>query len=461
MSVFSFVLIGIIVFILFLKKESIKKKYVSLFTLTVVLEVNRISGCFVTIIEKEVDYSDIALFTTSVFAIIYLFFNTKVDKKRFFISIALVVCVCVGVIHTFLEVSEVKTIVYGISWDHFAYGFEEKVPITITIQTFLMITRLFLFLLNSFVVMKFEKDDIEKVLKICLTTFKIHIGYILIEFMLSRLLQLNVMYQVRDFFFGKNISATIGHFRGDTFTLLGWTREPSHCAEVLFLFVLICVLTKNLKKQKIWVILAISFMFSTGAFTALLYVACLMVLFVIAYEVDLKNRKMIILSVFLLIGVVIAGYSILSNDYYLGRITDFFDELEYIFSNEYDISRGLITSSRVRLASIIENLNLMFLRPLFGWGIGTAYAHSGLASVLSNIGLLGTFFWIYYCLNFIDHSVQRNKKLYFFVVVIAPNFICGNLGVLYSLYVLLLLSFIKKSTLNIEKSDLVSGCDVI
>lgn len=93
---------------------------------------------------------------------------------------------------------------------------------------------------------------------------------------------------------------------------------------------------------------------------------------------------------------------------------------------------------------ITETLKGFFERPLFGLGLGTAYCNSGIVSLLSNIGLVGTGLWAYHYLRFGISNRKAGRILAVFVaVLILPNIVKGGMGMLYATYNILFAALIK------------------
>jgi hypothetical protein len=443
MNPFAIVIICTIGFILF-RRQNIHQKYRSLFSLTVAIEINSIAGYFVIFKGKELDYSDIALLVTSIVAFFCLILKNRMKRNQLLLSLLFAGIILAGVFHTIISTPTVKIIDYRTNWDAYLYGYTEMTEAVIASQTVLMLIRVALFLLNSYIVLGFDKNTILNVTKVCKNCMKLHIVYALAEAATKYILRSNALTIFRNAFFGLG-GSTQSSFqtRGAGIEIYGWTREASHLAEVMFLFWALCILTKDLRKQKIWLILAGVIMVLSMSFSTVMYAACIAVLFVAVYRIKASRSFLTIafLGIVLLGGL---GYVVLNNKYYMGRLSGFVTDAAAIFSGKSSFSREMVTSSKVRLLGMSETMKAFFERPLLGIGLGTAYCNSGIVSLLSNIGVAGTLAWIYYCLRFGDRDRKPLKLcIVFLAMFILPNILKGGMGMLYATHNLLFILLIR------------------
>ena len=405
---------------------------------------NNVAGFFLYIGGREIAYGDIALLAASVAAICYLLPHGKIDRKQILVSLLLVGAACLGVLHTMLRIPETRIIGFHSSWDRYLFGLVGKTEARITMQTLLMLARLLLFLLNSYIVFRFDREELYRAANYCKTFTKLHILFAAAEILTKYLLRWNVMTELRDFLFGAGMSTYSSlQLRGGGVAIFGWTREASHMPEVMFLFVVLCVLTGDVKRQKGWLILAGVIMVMSMAFSALLYIGCIAVLMLCVYARRLNRKTVLALCIgglsFAMVCCILA-----SNDYYAARLEGFFRDAAQIFAGKSSFSAGVVTSAKVRLLGIVETWKAFLERPLFGLGLGTAYCHSGLVSLLSNLGLVGTGLWIDYCANCGFRCGGRKQTyLLFGVILLLPNIMEGKLSMLYAAHNLLVIQLMK------------------
>lgn len=443
MNPFTGVII-IAVFTILLFCKGIHKKYLALFSLSSAVEINAVAGYFLMVGGREIGYSDLTLVITSITAIVYLLSENRINRNQFLVSLLIIVTVLLGVVHTMISTPNTKIIDYSTGWDAYLYGYVELSDASITAQTILMLIKFLLYLLNSYVVIRFGYADLRQITGICKALIKVHITYALVEVATKYILRTNALTEFRNIFFGLG-GSTESSFRtrGSGVAIYGWTREASHLTEVMFLFLVMCILTKDIKNQKVWMLFAAVIMAASMSFSTLMYVVCIVLLFIVVYGVKINKRTFAV--IFLgCCAVVGLGYVLVNNEYYMGRLSGFFADSAQILSGVTSFSREMVTSSKVRLMGITETLKGFFERPLFGLGLGTAYCNSGIVSLLSNIGLVGTGLWIYYCVRFgISNRRVSQILAIFFAVLILPNVIKGGLGMLYATYNLLFASLVK------------------
>lgn len=455
MSLVAALLVTVIIFIL-LRCKGLREQYLSLFALAAAMEMNNVAGFFVKLGGREIAYSDMALLAASLAAVCYVLSQRKIQRKQFLVSLLLIGAVAVGIFHTTLWTPATKIIDFSSSWDRYLLGQERKANAAITVQTVLMFGRLVLFILNSYIIFRIEKEELYHVANFCKGFTKLHILFALGEILTKYLLRSNMMTQLRDFLFGVGNNTYLGlQQRGDGVAIFGWTREASHLPEVMFFFVVLCVLTKDVRRQKGWIVLAVAVMGLSMAFSALLYIGCLatLLLWLCAKK---RNKKMILAAWAGMITFAGLCCVLVSNSYYASRLDGFFKDAALILSGKHTFSAHTVTSAKVRLLGIAETWNAFCERPLFGLGLGTAYCHSGIVSLLSNLGLVGTGVWMYYCLG----CGKTGKHVFFLfaVVLLLPNLLEGRLGMLYAAHVLLIIQLIKNFGVNerqvVENEDL-------
>lgn len=454
MSPFAFALVAAIIFIL-LRCKGIRGQYLGLFSLAAAVEMNNIAGFFAQIGGREIAYADVALLAASLAGACCVISQPKLHRKQFAVSLLLVGTVLLGVGHTALWPPAAKIIGFNSSWDRYLFGLVGKTQAAITLQTALMAVRLILFLLNSYLVFRLEGDCLNRAASLCKTVTKLHILFALGEICTKYLFGSNVMTGLRDFLFGVGSNTYLYlQQRGDGVAIFGWTREASHLPEVMFFFIVLCVLTKDGRRQKLWMILAAVVMAMSMAFTALLYIGCIAVLLLCVYGRGRSRKTVFALWTGSIIFLVVCGI-LAADDYYASRLEGFIRDAELILSGKSSFSAGAVTSAKVRILGIVETWRAFCERPLFGLGLGTAYCHSGVVSLLANVGLAGTGLWIYYCIG--CGNTGKRVFLLFAAVLLLPNILEGKLGMLYATHVLLVIQLIK----NFERNEKqVAGIEI-
>jgi len=104
-----------------------------------------------------------------------------------------------------------------------------------------------------------------------------------------------------------------------------------------------------------------------------------------------------------------------------------------------------LSSFPIRLWSIKHNLALLFKYPLFGVGIGSTGALSGIVSMLAGIGFIGC---IILAISFKNINIRKNKGILFALLgLLSYNLFAGDLSTVFS--PIAALYFATSSRLNI------------
>ena len=107
----------------------------------------------------------------------------------------------------------------------------------------------------------------------------------------------------------------------------------------------------------------------------------------------------------------------LVGDYFNDRFFTSIDDVKYILNGGYEYYSGsfsVLSSTTARVASIIENFNLLSYRLFFGAGIGTNFSHGATALTLGEVGVLGFLSYIY----FYFFSVPIYRKYTYSVLIL-------------------------------------------
>lgn len=441
MTPFSFVLFGIIGYF-FIRSRKWKDYFISFFGLTVAIEMNSISGYFLLIGDREISYSDVALLITTVIAIFVIFSRKQTRKSATLVAVTFVVITLLGMLLCTLIPPKTTIVSYGTSWENLLYGLSAKTIPSITIQSYLMFFKLICFLLIALaaISIKPQKNTIMQMSTPALFLLRVHICYALIEIVTKNILRTNAVTEIRNALFGVGSSTcTELLMRGASSAIYGMTKEPSHLSTVMCLFIIICILLDVVKRERVWILLAMLVMLFSMSFSTLMYLACIGILYIAINRIRVSKRTLLFSALGVCAVVFIIWYVLSRNQYYLERVTGLVEDLSLIFSGGR-VSQGGITSSFARMYSLTDTFMSFIHRPLLGIGIGTAYCHSGVVAILANIGIIGFIMWLRFL--FCECSVKKNK---FFskrskclaIAILLPNIVCGDFGILYVTYYLL------------------------
>lgn len=218
------------------------------------------------------------------------------------------------------------------------------------------------------------------------------------------------------------------------------TKEASMFSTVLLYNILMALgayggFAKMPKGTKIYIYLSMLLLAINMSMSSFFYL--LLVCFIIVYGnycdvTILSNRKfrrvliMITLAVLLL---SVGSIELLDSDnYFWGRIGIALSQM----SDISDVSDFGNNSEGIRFLGIYHCISIFIDRPLFGIGIGTITAVSGIASFLANIGGVSTYLWM--CLQAcFSKKNLRHIIVLVFLVAILPNLFLNDLYTMFCL----------------------------
>lgn len=369
--------------------------------------------------------------------------SLKIRRSQFRYALILIIWVLLGATVTCIIPPVATVISPSVGWDAVLYGRVHKTVAIIDMSFVISFIGLVLFMLLLLTIR--DLTDSEKNTLFCevVIVTKVHIVFVFIEIITKYIFRSNIMTNVRDIILGVGVStSTALEHRGTGYAIYGLTREASHLSTVLFIFLLLLILSKKLKENKIWAICSLVIMALTMSFSTLMYLLVLMVICIITYDRKISKKMlytMLLFGLLISIGIML----LLNNKYYSMRISGFFEDVSYILSRK-TIAINEVTSSKVRMYGIIETFKLFLERPLIGVGLNTAYCHSGIIMVLSNIGIVGFLVWIKFLKEICDEKVKFLSKNNFILlaVIVLPNLLKGGIGMIYSPYIILIVSFV-------------------
>ena len=226
-------------------------------------------------------------------------------------------------------------------------------------------------------------------------------------------------------FFGQGASQMIeDHMRGGSYMIHGLTRESSHLAYSLFTGIIILYTESKITSSNIqnylFMIVGIILILLSMTLTSFLVI---FVLFTMGFIYKLGNiikfeKKyaliMVVFFIFISFSMVLPH---LVGDYFNDRFFTSIDDVKYILNGGYEYYSGsfsVLSSTTARVASIIENFNLLSYRLFFGAGIGTNFSHGATALTLGEVGVLGFLSYIY----FYFFSVPIYRKYTYSVLIL-------------------------------------------
>lgn len=467
MKIFGGILIAIILYII-LSRKTLKQKFIYFLSLTSVLEVAALQGYFIRSGTTELGYEVVCSVLFFIFSLFFAYKkNLTVDKNLFLFSGLFLFTVWLGIILESIYPYDgmIIGLAQGGNWDAYVSGKIEKGPAEVmyTLE-FLYYILLLTFVLAMFIVKKlFDVHDILKSLAIMNKFFLILIVYGVIEFIMKNVLGSDLTLQFADIFLGTG-GSTYSELvlRGDSYQLQGLTREPSAYAFQLFMIIIFFMIERNIglivavekyKKfakslqYRVVVSVAVLLMLVSGSFSSLIYLSIVMILcFLIKGK---KNNGYKELVYFLIAGFLVCLFLFILYEYfpnsYIGDklseflwAWDFIDAGTWSLLTETGIDIGSMQSIVARVVSIMDTFSDFLNRPILGLGLIVQSAHSGVVSILSDIGLLGLFLWIKMVFYRRSETLKYDYVFIIFALFIA-NIPAGLRIILYGNFVILLI----------------------
>ncbi len=450
-NIFSILLICYLFYIM-IKEKNIHKIFVHIVGLSISVRLFVRMGYFINIGNSYITYTSFLSYLLLLFILVYLLTEKiKITKGNVcFLVFVLIILVCFT-LRVFVPYEEViifgnwgryvSTVTNYVKYEYssFAGSIAEK---SVQIGNYLVIlvsVGLLLITKN-----KFKKDDYTTIANIGVIFSKVEIMIGIFEAIFKNIFKSNIITQLCENVFGVYGWQHSGlDRRGIFFELVGTTREASFLSTTLFyaLILLIIVNRKtNSNSSKIWIIMGLLLLFINPSMSSYVYIFLVLVIYAVLFR-EHKTKALTYTSVIGLAVVSLFSFllsriqELLSSDLYiLNRVGLAIDKLSEVFQNGSSLS---YTSESIRFGGINNAISLIPHRPLFGFGIGDVNCDSGLFSLVTNIGIIGSLFWaicVYY--YFYDNSEKRvNCVLFVFLLLIVPNIFLNDFDVITMLVV--------------------------
>lgn len=476
MTIFSFFLIGILLFPLLMWKN-INKIYRYYFIITTSCFLNVKMGYFIKVGSNEISYSPFLVYITAILGtIIYIKYNKKIDKKLFYGLLCLIMMIFLNYI-SFLIFRYPEQVFIG-SWDSYVRGivtYKKLTTHSIGIGYYLLI--LGSALMVVFGTGLFSNEDWQFILNKVIDISKISIIVGWIEYFIVNFFRSKIITDLCILIFGQSgVQQNYLFSRGGIYISQGMTKEPSMFTTTLFYLALLFLIQKKCcnqsfkwkRKSKKWFIACVLLIIADISMSSLVYLIVLY-LFCQNYEI-LKDKKkpdkkffryttMLIIGLGIAIGIFLAlNYQMLvdSKTYIIRRMGLAFQQLLIISGS----IAGKITpsSESSRLSGIFYNLKMLSQKPIMGFGVGTLSCMSGIVIMLNNLGCVGFVLWIYSWIKMTSvFRIKSQEVIFSIFIIVLPNIILNDYNTILCL-VIPLLQIIYSRYLN--KKILYGGkCD--
>jgi len=450
-NIFSILLICYLFYIM-IKEKNIHKIFVHIVGLSISVRLFVRMGYFINIGNSYITYTSFLSYLLLLFILVYLLTEKiKITKGNVcFLVFVLIILVCFT-LRVFVPYEEViifgnwgryvSTVTNYVKYEYssFAGSIAEK---SVQIGNYLVIlvsVGLLLITKN-----KFKKDDYTTIANIGVIFSKVEIMIGIFEAIFKNIFKSNIITDLCINVFGVyGWQHSELDKRGTFYELVGTTKEASFLSTTLFyaLILLIIVNRKtNSNSSKIWIIMGLLLLFINPSMSSYVYIFLVLVIYAVLFR-EHKTKALTYTSVIGLAVVSLFSFllsriqELLSSDLYiLNRVGLAIDKLSEVFQNGSSLS---YTSESIRFGGINNAISLIPHRPLFGFGIGDVNCDSGLFSLVTNIGIIGSLFWVicvyfYFC----DNSLKRSNCLLFVILLlIVPNVFLNDFDVMTMLVV--------------------------
>lgn len=424
--------------------------YVKFVTAMILVELLLIQGYFVRIGTSEVSYQLFGNCILLIYSMVFIVKNRiKVTYTDFIYSFLFLIAALIGVIHQSLVPYDGLVMTYDSqgSWDAYTLGANNKgFPViswarVLSIYVTFITATFTIFIFHSCL----QKETIRTILATVNKILRWNVYFVSFEFVFKNIVHSDLLLRLEVLFLGEgtNTYSTL-IIRNGLYQLQGLTREPSHLALTLFFTIVLYIIGRMLddkhfmKSNYLYIAYIMVLMIVSGSFASYLYI-----MVVICWGIYLLMKKShsgfkYIISFFSLSIMVLLAYLIinggLDSSTYLGRRINLATELAgAVISNSWYGMGG--DSALPRFLSLYDTFSDFLERPLFGMGLSVQISHGGLVNVLSDIGIVGLFFWT---------RLVFNKFTYYYpsilFLLLGSNLLLGNvfetLGLTYVIFII-------------------------
>lgn len=431
--------------------KSVERTFLGLFAFLAALEVNQITATALMLGSQEVNATDIVLVALFFCSMPLLLKRCRVNKGLFLAGILVLTLSIFSFAFNLICPYDGVTIPATGSWDHLVFGSELMRAVTIDTRSYLVLIRLILFVFIAWCVTGvLDGPGFLNIGTYALTFGKVQIAYGLFEFVTKALAGNDIAMRIAAAIFpASDAVVTDIVVRGGIVTLQAFCREPSHFALALtFILLILVVLCANGRKERfdlIWAAFGLFLLGMTGAFTAVVGLAIVTVVFVYYLRrgnlvIDGQKKALIYCAAFLFVvagGILMTNSLAVSENYYFEKLYGVIANLNLIINRQY--GGALSTFDALpRIASIVECTRVFIDRPVLGIGPGVVSPFSGVTAILSQYGIVFSVIWGVFLYKYSKSISESASPGLFIVVVIASGLLMFSGGYEYSFLWLLL-----------------------
>lgn len=416
MSIASFIVLIVLV-IIFFKKHSLKDKYIAIFSLLMVFQVFINIGYFVNIGSIVIDFEELL---TGILALlsVFLIYRNQVNRSIYLWGFCFLSVVVIGLIIQITFPYEKGVFVSsGLSAAQYVLG-DVKAEAVVSLQTYRYLIRLILYIIIATALFSIrDNENINNILNGLIKFAPIVVVFCIFEFVSKNVLHIDLDRQLLELVF--NQSGHVG-VRAQINVLNGFRYEPTQLATGLWEFaILVLFSNKSSNYKNRMILIVVGIILATVSLKGFQFILLLFFLFVIYNKSSTaRTRLVLIATVFM-----IAAFAVMDLSYIGSR-----------FQNAVLLGLGYgvegLTSEGYRIKTITEAFSIFMDRPLAGIGVGVAFAYGAIPMTLSNIGVLGTTFWIL----FVRKISNVRLDMISVIVLITLLFVYVSTGTIATLY---------------------------
>lgn len=462
----SFVYTTIITIVIVCVSRGIKGSFFGLFTLLAAMEVNKITSSVAMIGSQEINCTDIVLAALFVCAVMLLLQKVRIKKSLLAGGMVVLVLAVISLTYNLFFPYDGTIITAGTSWDGLFYGTSSPQHVEINLRSMLILIRLFIFIIIVWCAASvLTRNDFLQSASYVVAFSKVHIVFGIFELLTKSVFGSSVAVDISNALFPAFSSFMSGVItRGELTVLQGFTREASHFALALSIFLVILVLLncagRGRRTDVFWGFAAFLLLALSAAFTAIVGIAITAIV-VARYRSVLfaginKRIRLIIYFLFLTLTllalVVLAGGIQVGNIYYVDKLANVVENIGAIMERRY----GSISESYdalPRIASIIECLRAFLERPLFGIGPGTVIPYSGTSAILSQYGILFTMAWFSFLIAYSQSLCGQSGGRFFGLLVFLYGLVLYTSGYEYTFTWILLGGLFSSKKASLKRAE--------
>lgn len=369
----------------------------------------------------NVDYYQGAIILNFIVAVLSKRHRSVVTKSCF----RYIACLLVSVV-LLIVIPSTSANVTGLSVPRFEYYMTGQLPFSHPIFSKFSVFYLIIAICMAFIVdtigQSFTREDWIQTLRIVAKLGKVLLVIVCFEIVVKYILGSNMYSSFIVGVFGEGTSTYLTLVSRGSFRMLqGLTREASHFAYGMMLLVILLFTDGKIevRKNAVWISIAILALVLSGAFSMILSIAFLASYYLVVATYYNSNRegglskKAAVFALNLAIVLFLVGTAgvvlIQTNDYIASRLYEVFEVIGGLGKNGvgYYSTLSHVTSSQTRLFSLYYTFREWLKRPLFGLGLGTTFCYSNTVLTLAETGLVtAVSMWLFfinvmkkYCVN--------------------------------------------------------------